>query len=313
VQHSKKRISFLIHLLVGLLLLIVLFSMVSVDELVAAFYHANQLYLLGALFPLTAHLALQVIKWQLLLRVVAPTVRFESAVVSFLGSLALGACTPGRLGEIPSRAYLLSHPTHPEVIGLALVDKIQFFLVLTIFGVPSLLILVMGSTPLFSSIVSGLIVTLLMMLFFRLHLLARVERFFTSERTRKWITSFSSAIASMKRKDHLLAFVLTICSHLFLIIEVLLLLAAFVSVEWFQASLAFSAMMLAKSYFPFSLADLGVREASAVLFYTYIGIAPAVALNTAFLLFLFNVVIPSLCALPILMKERLLPANEKKQ
>ncbi len=62
--------------------------------------------------------------------------------------------------------------------------------------------------------------------------------------------------------------------------EALLLLAAFVSVEWFRASLAFSAMMLTKSFFPFALADLGVREAGAVLFYTQIGIAPAVALNT---------------------------------
>lgn len=64
--------------------------------------------------------------------------------------------------------------------------------------------------------------------------------------------------------------------------------------------------MLVKSMLPISIGDLGIRESAAVFFLGKIGLAESTAFNASILLFLINLVIPSMIGLVLVLKYRLI-------
>jgi uncharacterized membrane protein YbhN (UPF0104 family) len=64
-------------------------------------------------------------------------------------------------------------------------------------------------------------------------------------------------------------------------------------------------MMLAKSIFPISIADIGIREAGSVYFFALLGISSAAAFNASMVLFLINILLPSVVGLLFLPKASL--------
>jgi len=78
----------------------------------------------------------------------------------------------------------------------------------------------------------------------------------------------------------------------------------FDTVNLFEASKAAASMFLAKTILPISFSDLGIREGAAVYFFGKIDVSAAAALNASLLLFLFNIAVPAIAGLPILLKTK---------
>ena len=79
------------------------------------------------------------------------------------------------------------------------------------------------------------------------------------------------------------------------------------------AFLAISATMLVKSLLPISIGDLGIRESAAIFFLGKIGVHESTAFNASILLFLINLLIPSLVGLVLVLKYRLIFQKNNKQ
>ena len=70
-----------------------------------------------------------------------------------------------------------------------------------------------------------------------------------------------------------------------------------------DALIAALLVFFSKSFFPpISLGDIGVREAMAVFFFGFFGVAEQAAFNAAMFLFVINLLLPSLFSLKYLAK-----------
>jgi uncharacterized membrane protein YbhN (UPF0104 family) len=87
----------------------------------------------------------------------------------------------------------------------------------------------------------------------------------------------------------------TLLFHGVLVVQMFYFIHAFGEITLFHAFIGTSAMMFVKSCLPISLGDLGIREAGSVFFFSSFGISQAAALNASLLLFVTNVLFPSVC------------------
>jgi uncharacterized membrane protein YbhN (UPF0104 family) len=140
--------------------------------------------------------------------------------------------------------------------------------------------------------------SLFLFIFFKPNALQRVAmRFRFSFLGRPSIQDLLSAVGIFRQRDLLVSFGLSAGFYMIIYVQMYLLLNAFSPVHAADAFLGFAAMMFLKSLVPVSLGDLGIREASSVYFYALRGIANATALNASLLLFVINILLPSLIGL----------------
>jgi uncharacterized membrane protein YbhN (UPF0104 family) len=96
---------------------------VPLSDLVAALRDAADLPLLAGLALGGLFVALKVLRWGWLLRCMGVACSWAEALYSFLGGMAVGLITPGRVGEVARSLYLRTED-RGFVSGAALLDKI---------------------------------------------------------------------------------------------------------------------------------------------------------------------------------------------
>jgi len=137
-----------------------------------------------------------------------------------------------------------------------------------------------------------------MYLFFNPHVVARlVSRLSLGIRERPLVRDFLEAITVFRSKQLLISFFFSIVFYLIVFFQMYLLLNSFSAVGLIDSLLGFAAMMFLKALVPVSLGDLGIREASSVYFYSLRGIAVTTSLSASLLLFVINILIPSVFGL----------------
>jgi uncharacterized protein (TIRG00374 family) len=289
--------------LLSLVLLVILFQFVNLADVAASMVKARFEYVGGALILVLANLGLQVLKWRYFVRLINPASSNLETTGSLLFGITLGAITPGQLGEFGGRALTHSSVSPGGILGLTLVDKLQTMCIMGIAGIVSLTLLL--HLPMAIAAICDVLVLAFGLTFFFnpgvvVWILSKVRRSFLEK---AWVRDFMEAV-QIFRFDHLLvAFALTCFFYLVLFIQMFLLLNAFGSVGLYDAFLGFAAMMFLKALIPISLGDLGVREASSVYFYSLRGIAHGTSLNASLLLFVLNVMLPSILGLIFMPKS----------
>jgi len=105
-----------------LVLFVLLFRMVRPGDILAAFHEADPFLLTLAAALMIPNLALQVLKWHFILRVVEPRPPLSATLESVFGGFFLGAASPGRTGEIARGVFFPGH-SMLRIASLTLVDK----------------------------------------------------------------------------------------------------------------------------------------------------------------------------------------------
>jgi uncharacterized protein (TIRG00374 family) len=283
--------------ILAVVLLVLLFRFVNIQEVSSALISARLPYLVGALVLVVANIGLQVLKWRYFVRLIdANSSTFETASAILLG-ITLGIVTPGQIGEFGGRA--LRHASLPvgSVIGLTLVDKVQMMCVMGVAGTISLLVLLQVSMPL--GLLVGLIATagFIFVFFGFRHVVSLIRKFSPALLERLRLREFLAAFDVFKLRDLLTSLAFSLAFYGIIYLQMYLLLNAFENVGPQYAFLGFASMMFLKSLIPISLGDLGIREASSVYFYSLCGIAYATSLNASLLLFVINILLPSIVGL----------------
>jgi uncharacterized protein (TIRG00374 family) len=289
--------------LLSLILLILLFQIVNIADVAASLLKAKLGYVAVALSLVLANLGLQLLKWRFFVRLINPSSSNLETTASLLFGITLGAITPGQLGEFGGRVLRHSSISPGAILGLTLVDKLQTMCIMAIAGITSLTILLPLSTA-FAVTCGILVLAISLTVFFNpgivVWLLSRIRKSFLEK---AWVQDFVAAVRVFKFNHLAIAFVLTCFFYIVLFIQMYLLLNAFDNVGLYDAFLGFAAMMFLKALVPISLGDLGVREASSVYFYSFRGIAHATSLNASLLLFVVNVLLPSILGLIFMPKS----------
>lgn len=299
----RIRLTFWIRLILGVVLLAVILNLVPPDEIIDAIASANPLPMLAASSLIVLNLGFQIQKWKYMLALLGISVPRKRLIASFFFGMTLGSFTPGQIGEYGGRAVHLSSEVRGSVIGLAVIDKLQVFGIMSIGGITALLAL--SSSP-SAFIVLGAFLLCLCILFC-LFRFSAVRRFLLSVGIQKlrypWVLQAVDSLVLFKPRDIAVTTMLTILFYSTVYCQLFLLLTSFQPLDPIDAFLGYGAMMFSKSILPFSIADLGVRELGLVYFMSLLGYPRAGALTASLILFVVNIIIPALIGLLFIPKS----------
>jgi uncharacterized protein (TIRG00374 family) len=303
-DRRKSNIKLLLRALFALILLVVLMQFVSLSDVRQSLLAARPEYIVGASLLMFVNIGFQIVKWRYFVRLVDPTATNLETAASLLFGITLGALTPGQIGEFGGRALHHSSISAGTIVGLTLVDKAQMLCIMGIAGVISLVIL-FPCGEIVGTIISAVAAFIFLFVFFRLnalrYMMSRIDLTFLK---RPSIQDFLSAVSVFRLRNLIVSFALSAGFYTVIYFQMFLLLNAFSAVHAGDAFVGFGAMMFLKSLVPISLGDLGIREASSIYFYGLRGIASTTALNASLLLFVINILLPSLIGLIFIPRPR---------
>ncbi len=301
---KRRWALFFIKLAIAIVAMVVLIKTVNFRDIDSAFQNPqNPVFILLAFFLLLPNIFLQLYRWNYLIRLLKPDVSPMESISSFFGGMVVGFVTPGRIGEV-GRSLFLKNVDRLQGVGLVFIDKLYSFLTILVGGIWGLVSLLIyhfnyGAFilwPLFTIALlvtaSGLIIVInpqvIRTLLYNLSLLLPY---------RDKIKQIISCIDSFQKKQAVFFLFLSFLLYFVYILQFCLLSFAFQKIPWTTAVTATTSTIFAKTLFPVSLADLGIREGASVYFFLKFHVEKVTAFNSALLLFAINVLIPTLIGL----------------
>ena len=305
---AQKAVFFTLKIIVAVLVLLVLVKRIRVEQLETAFRDADIRLIIIALLLLGPNLYFQFSKWRLIIHRENDSIRPRRILYSLFVGMALGLATPGRLGDF-GRTFFVRDADWARLLGLLMIDKLITLCVLYLIGIVGLShfismnmhpyvwlpIFIMALT--LASIVLTVLLrpNLLRSLAGRYHGVA--HRFAVIE---KFVIGIEMATPNFTFKLFILTFLqmATYCT------QFVLLIFSFFRIEFVAAYFSTFAVMFTKSLLPISLGDLGIRESASVYFLGQFGVPEAAAFNASLLLFMINILVPSLVGLGLFLLKR---------
>jgi uncharacterized protein (TIRG00374 family) len=294
-QILKRLISVATRVVISAIILYFVVSLVTWQNVISAYQSANGRYILFGGLLLIVNLGIRTLKWRIMLHSVKNKSSLWEAFGSVMLGISFGSFTPGEIGDFAGRALHISDARKSHLVGLALLDKAQIFVVTSAAGAISLVFLLWHDS-FFIIPISFIIVFLSLVFFMRMDLLAVFgHRLNASFFQKSWVTRVLDGFTLLKSQQLFTTLLCTLLFHAVLILQMFYFIHAFGEITLFHAFIGTSAMMFVKSCLPISLGDLGIREAGSVFFFSTFGVSQAAALNASLLLFVVNVLFPSIC------------------
>ena len=281
---------------------------VAWEEIAAAMQTADAWWIAAALALMPANIGLEAYRWHLLVRRIAPEVRFPQTLAAVLSGYPLGLVTPGRVGDYVGRAFYLRHAGKLELAALTFAERMATLACSLVVGFAALVPFLMlrtdvptiaWATTLWAGLASAALLVYLV-----LH--PRMARRLLDAVLPDRFSSYLAFLDAFDRRDARTLLGLSAVRYGIFSLQFVCLVFAFApAAAWLLTVGGVALVFFAKSAIPsFTLADLGIREGAAVYFMTALGIAGAAAFNAAFLLFCVNILLPSLVGVPFILKLR---------
>lgn len=288
-------------------------------EILAAFKSAKMLCILLAFILLVPNIYIQFYKWRYLVRLLKPEVTNRETFQSLLAGFTFGFVTPGRLGEF-GRAFFIKDCSWIRLLGVAFIDKLFSLAVVIFWGAIGLMFFVSRQLYLYTMvpIIIFTIIALIVIYYVLFH--PEIIRGFLYSLNiilpfRDKIKSLMSSLDNFHRRQAINLMMLTFCFYFIFLMQFYILVCSFEFTPFVPAFLAIASTMIVKSMLPISIGDLGIRESAAIFFLGKIGLQHSTAFNASILLFLINLLIPSMIGLVLVLKHRLIfqKNNEAKK
>ncbi|MBD3290622.1 hypothetical protein GF337_17585 [candidate division KSB1 bacterium] len=307
---SKRRLVFLLKFLITALVMLMLMKNLSINSILMTFRQANNVFIYLTFLLVIPNIFIQYYKWKFLLKLVKPEVTTKESLYSLLVGFTFGFITPGRVGEF-GRAFFIKDCSWVKLMGLAFIDKF-FSLSIVIFAGAFGLMSLIGSQLhfyIFLPLVLFTISALLLLRYLLIHpeifknLLYRINILLPF---REKIKLLSSSLDNFHQKQAMKLLTFSFIFYVIFFTQFYLAAFAFEHAALIDVFKAVSSTLLVKSMLPISLGDLGIRESAAVFFFGKIGVNSTTAFNASILIFMINILFPSLLGLVIVLKNRLL-------
>jgi uncharacterized membrane protein YbhN (UPF0104 family) len=310
---TRHKILILLQAIVAGAVLFFVFHLVEWKNVLIAITHASLIFLVLALLLVPCNLGVRIIKWHFMLKRVQIDVQYHHTIKSLLLGISLGAFTPGELGDVLGRAWHIPDVRKSHIVGLALLDRMQFLGTITVFGVWSILFLLFPFS-LFNIIVALVVCCISLTLLISLGKLASVTH---AKFTKLWRTLHLDGVLegmglfSTSEIVSLVSF--TIIHQFVIVMQMFFLLNAFTRISLSTAFLGTSGTLFIQSVLPISLGDLGVREMSSMYFFSLCDVPREFALMATLLLFVMNIVLPGIVGVFIAKPLKLLKQSPESE
>ncbi len=305
---AQKVVFVVFKILVAVLVLFVLIKRIRIEQLSSALVNTNVALICAACLLLLLNIFFQFSKWKLIVHRENPGIRNRRIIYSLFVGMTLGLATPGRLGDFGRTAFV-KDADWARLLGLLMIDKMITLTVLYFVGIISLSHFISMNMhpfvwlPIFIMAMS--LVSAFLLLLLRPALLRNMAaRYHHVARKVKALERFVSGIELATPHFTFKLFLYTVMQTLTYCTQFVLLIFAFQPIAVIEAYLAVFAVMFTKSLLPISLGDLGIRESAAVYFFGQFGVPEAAAFNASLLLFVINILTPSLVGLGLFLLKR---------
>lgn len=307
---SKKRFNLLFKIVITVAILFFLVNYISYEEILYAIKGANKYYLTSVFFLMFLNIYLQFLKWRVvcvsLLKVSDDNKIWNSLFYGFTA----GIVTPVRVGEYLGRKLAIEEASLLRITIATIIEKFaSLFIVLFVGGITAAFFLYSYYSPIYA----------FPLLLFPLGIIILVSLIYKGYNfSSKTLDNLADRFSFFKNIKLELTYVKEVGHHsvkqllnysmifyIVIILQYALLAKAFdQSGDIYLFLVSGTIVMFVKSIFSFlSFADLGIRETTSVFLIDKMGYSQAVGFNSAIFLFLFNLLIPALYGLFLLLKH----------
>lgn len=255
------------------------------------------------LFPL--NWALEALKWKFLISKIEQ-ISFEESIKGVLTGVSLGLITPHNLGDFAGRILHLNTYERFKGVGAILVSRLTQLWVTLLFGSVSLILFSFTFLNrinfywlFFYIVIIKIILTCLIL--YRL----RIYKWLKKISIIKKFIGYFTLVKAYSLKDLLQVLFLSFTRYMVFSAQFILLLKTFdIPGDILFLFLGVSFIFLFKSIIP-TFFDFGVRETSAVYFFSNYGYNSQNVISASLTLWIINLVIPALIGLLLLFKVKL--------
>ena len=301
---SKKWLLFILRMAVTIITLAIIIKTIHLKDIFAVFKNPqNPTCILFAFVLLIPNLYLQWYRWHFLLSLIKADTSVGDSFCSLFGGMVVGFITPGRIGEV-GRSLFLKNIDRIRGSGLVFIDRIYHLASILTCGIIGLVCMLgyMFCFEYYILIPIMLIAILVILCVLLVSLNPHWIRGFIYNITlildfRDIMKRFISSMDSFNKKNAKKLMILSYCLYMVYMSQYCLLALAFQPIPILKIAWATTSSFLAKTLLPIAVADLGVREGTAIYFFMKLQIDKITAFNSSILLFLINILIPTLFGL----------------
>lgn len=308
----SKRFAFpIIKISVGIGLTAYLIHKISLKIIFESLSSVNAFYFSLAIILAIINVYLQYFRWKILVKNENPSIDDKSIFKSLLIGFSAGTFTPARAGEYFLRIMTLKNLSLSSVITLTFIDKMMLLLNVVFWGA----LLSFGLMLFYYKVDIYVIASLFVIFatfFSALFMMIYSKRFYNYLRElksrfnfripflKKLIEPLSDLHNQLVSKLILIAFV----NYLIIVIQLSLIVTSFNVNTNFELLMIASIMVyFTKTLIPsITLGEIGIREGAAIYFFGLFGCNEAVAFNSSMLLFILNLLLPSIIGMYFLLR-----------
>jgi len=296
----NPTIAVALKLLIGIGLMVALVLYIDVKALRESVLHANVVYLIIGAVLVVANTGLQFLRWRYLVRLIGSGISDKDIFSSLFIGFSAGFFTPGQVGEHGGRMVTLSSLQEIQVLAVSIIDRLYILAITVIAGVVGAWIffaiyLPHYWAPWLSVLVMAIVIVFLIVILYP-DLLKKILRALL-HRFQKYraVSAFLFMKDVFHRRQARVLLSLTILFYIVILVQYYFFVLAFEPVSFGISALCTSNLLFTKSVIlPISFSDLGIRETTAIFFFSRAGISAASAFNASLCVFFVNNLFPSL-------------------
>lgn len=294
-SHTSSAI---IKTLLTIAVLWFLFSMISIRDLFAAWERASWPLVAAACALVPVHISLRAYRWRRLLHDAGEPHEAGRAVRTVLVGYVFAVTTPAEVGEVAARLKLHEGAAGSKILGLVVVEKLLHSALILVPGLPAIALFLWGNAAIAWLIAFAAILILLTTVAVSPRLGSvsfdsRMPRFGS-------IAKILRAMGSVPRNTFGALAFSTIGIFAIYVAQEYLLMNAVIDLGIVETWNGFWAGMGVRTLAPFFIMDLGIREASHVLFFGRYSVDASSAMAVSLLMFALNILIPSVAGLVLM-------------
>jgi len=272
------------------------------SELMHLVRHTAGIYVLAALILIFFNWGLEAKKWQKLAVKVEP-ISFWQAYRAVLVGICLGFITPNRIGDYAGRIMALQSRQRLDAVGAIFLGRFCQLFITVAMGSVSLFYFLYNFLNLPGAVLLGLASSLiivnafLFLLFFQPGIMVTAA---TALPFAKTLIRYITVISTYSASELSVVLQLSLWRYGIFLSQFMLLLYAFgIHLSWWQLALGVSSTFLLKSVVPSisALSDLGMRELSAMFFFSLLNQNKLLVMSASLSLWFINIALPSLVGL----------------
>ena len=307
----KNRIEFFAKVSIAVILLIYLIEYVNYEEIINAIKSSNKILVLLVFLLSFLNIYVQFLKWEVVCNSLLGIKDKKKIFLSLFYGFSGGIATPARIGEYVARKFPFENTSLMKITIATIIEKFtSLFLVLVIGTLTGILFLYKYFSLSYAGLASLLFIIISVLFVFFLRGIKKSTKFvkYLTDKFKFFNDLFLELkyVKEIKHNSFNLLIVYSIVFYFIYVSQYSILVLAFNNGGSFiYAFWSGTLVMFVKSVLSFiSFADLGIRESTSVFVLSKMGLSKAVGFNSAIFLFLFNVLIPSIIGLALLIRKQ---------